>query len=412
MSEIPVSGDSSHRESAVQATHPHDPPPRSPRRSSPVVTAVAVVVMTAGLAAFAWSTLNKTEKMPELAVAPVQVQGKEVSIPPGSASWAYVKFAPAALDKPIEPLPVAGRIAVDETKTSRISSPLQGLVDSVAVRLGQEVKAGDVLLAVRSGALVDLQAEARLAQAHLSAQKRNLARITSLVQLQAAPEKDLVAAREAFEEAKVALDAAELKQHSLRVHSEASGRFEILAPRAGVVVLRDVSPGQEVGPDRTEPLVVIAELDQVWAVASVPEAEVGGIEENQQARVWLPSSPSRSATGTVTWVSPLVDPDRHTVDVRVRVDNKDGHMRPNAWAQVAFAPAGTPRIVIPAGSVVTDDERSVVFVKLANGKLERRDVQPGRQRDGRVEIMGGLKEGEQVAVEGALLLLNAMVLAK
>jgi cobalt-zinc-cadmium efflux system membrane fusion protein len=390
----------------------HPPQPKPSRAGAHVTTAAVVVAAAVGLTLFGFAMLNKTEKMPEVAVSPVKVQGKELTIPVGSPSWAYVKVAAAAPDKPIEPLPVAGRVAVDETKTSRISSPLQGLVDSVTVRLGQEVKAGDVLLAVRSGALVDLQAEQRLAQAHLRAQSRNLARIQSLVQLQAAPEKDLVAAREAFEEGKVALQAAELKQHSLRVRSESSGRFEILAPRAGVVVLRDVSPGQEVGPDRTEPLLVIAELEQVWAVASVPEAEVEGIEENQLARVWLPSSPGRSVPGTVTWVSPLVDPDRHTVDVRVRVDNKDGHMRPNAWVQVAFAPAGAPRIVIPAASVVTDDERSVVFIKQASGKLERRDVQPGRQRDGRVEILQGLKEGEQVVVEGALLLLNAMVLSK
>lgn len=388
------------------------PPGKAGKAGSPIVTVLVSLVIIGGLVGFAWSTLGKKVKSPEVAIAPVSVQGNNVTIPANSGSWNYVKFAAAALDKPIEPLPVAGRIVVDETRTSRMMSPLQGVVDSVAVRLGQTVKAGDVLLAVRSGALVDLQADQHLAEARLSAQKRNLARVESLVKLQAAPDKDLVAARQAYEEAHVALEAALLKQRSLRVHSESSGRFELLAPREGVVVARDIAEGQEVGPDRTEPLLVIAELDQVWAVASVPENELGGIETSQPARVWLPSSPGRSAVGAVTWISPLVDPDRHTVDVRVRVDNKDGHMRPNAWVQVAFAPTGTDRVVVPAAAVVTDDERSVVFVKQASGKLERRDIQPGRQRDGRVEIISGLQVGEQVAVEGALLLLNAMVLAR
>lgn len=382
------------------------------RRRSPWVTAVASAVILGGLAAFGLSMLGPAKASPEVPQSPLKTQGAELRIPAGSDAWHYVQFETAALALPLEPLPVAGRIVVDESRTSRVMAPLQGRIESVHVRLGQHVVAGDVLMTVRSGQLVSLLAEEQMAEAAVSAQKRNLARIQSLVELQAAPEKDLIAARQSHEEAHVALEAARMKRSSLRVKELGQGRFELLATKSGVLVSRDVAEGLEVGPDRVEPLMMIADLDQVLAVASVPEADVEGIELDQVARVWQPAQPAQEVTGTVAWVSPLVDPDRHTVDVRVRLDNSNGRMRPNAWVQVAFAPKGAPRLVVPAASVVTDDQRNVVFARLPDATLVRKTVQIGRQRNGRIELLAGLKPGEEIASQGALLLLNAMLLAQ
>ena len=133
---------------------------------------------------------------------------------------------------------------------------------------------------------------------------------------------------------------------------------------------------------------------------------------NSAAAVTLPSAPGRAYPGTIEWVSQMVDAERHTVDVRVRLKNEDGGLRPNAWVQVAFQPVTTPRIVLPSEAVVTDEQRSVVFVRAADQSVQRRTVQVGRQRSGRVEVMGGVQAGEKVAVSGALLLLNALALSR
>jgi hypothetical protein len=79
-------------------------------------------------------------------------------------------------------------------------------------------------------------------------------------------------------------------------------------------------------------------------------------------------------------------------------------------------PAGaTRRVVVPSDAVVTDDQKSVVFIRrsIPGGKvrLERREVQPGRVRDGKTEVLSGLAEGESYVARGALLLLNALDLA-
>ncbi|MEO8605198.1 MAG: hypothetical protein ABI629_21700 [bacterium] len=116
--------------------------------------------------------------------------------------------------------------------------------------------------------------------------------------------------------------------------------------------------------------------------------------------------------GTVEYVGEVVDPQRRMVAVRVRVPNGAHALRPNAFVQVAFAPDDHQQVVVPAESVVTDDQQSFVFVRPAGSNgLERRAVVVGRQHDGKVEIASGLQPGDAYVTKGALLLLNAVDLA-
>ena len=94
--------------------------------------------------------------------------------------------------------------------------------------------------------------------------------------------------------------------------------------------------------------------------------------------------------------------------------NPDRLLRPNAFVQVAFSTDGQNRVLVPAEAVVTDDQRSFVFVRVPTKpqRLERRPVSLGRHREGQVEIVDGLAAGETFVSKGALLLLNAVDLAQ
>jgi cobalt-zinc-cadmium efflux system membrane fusion protein len=116
--------------------------------------------------------------------------------------------------------------------------------------------------------------------------------------------------------------------------------------------------------------------------------------------------------GKVERVSEVVDPQRRTVEVRVRVVNEDRALRPNAFVEVTpEAPADVKRVRVPASAVVTDGARSVVFVAREAGRLERVAVTAGRRRDGEVELRGGLETGSRYVARGALLLENTIELA-
>ena len=399
----------------------HDAPARRPsstflvkpkKKGSWLTTLLVAVVMLAGLVGFGVALLGREHAEPKLTESPLKVKGGSIGMEKDSPTWGYVKYAPAELQAPLRPLPVAGRIQVDEAMSARVMAPLPGRVEKVEVMLGQVVVEGQVMLTVRSGALVDLDAASQMAQTEVSAQQRAVERIKTLVQLQALPEKDLLMAEKELREAQLALTSAKLKRQSLRVKPHGDGEFDVVAPRPGVVVERHVSVGQEVGPDHDTPLLVLAELNEVLAVASVPEPEVRGLLPGQIAQVTLAGATEPVFEGVIEHVSPVVDPDRHTVDVRLRMKNMDGALRPNAWVLVAFPARGDKRIVLPSGAVVTDDQTTAVFVKSATGALVRRTVMAGRQRDGKTEIISGLQPGEQVVVQGALLLLNTVQLAQ
>ena len=374
-----------------------------------IITASVAALIILGMVV----SFLRTEPRPARASNPVAVAGDHIDIAQGAPTWGYLEFAQAGLDNPIPPEPVPARVAFDEMRSSPVVAPLPGRVDAVVARIGQRVQQGDRLLSIRSTALVDLKKEISLMSSEEAAKAKAVERLRSLVALKAEPEKDLIAAEQDLRQAQLAREAAELKLRSLPVATADDSVYWLPAPRNGVIVQRDVLVGQEVGPDRGEPLLVVAELDEVIVTADVPESEVAGLQIGQTARVLSPLGPEDGFQGKVEYIGEVVDPLRRMVEVRIRVSNPDRILRANAFVQVAFAPVDRQRVVIPAEAVVTDDQQSFVFVRPSaegNG-LERRRVALGRQQAGRVEITSGLKPGETYVTKGAILLLNAVDLA-
>jgi multidrug efflux pump subunit AcrA (membrane-fusion protein) len=108
-------------------------------------------------------------------------------------------------------------------------------------------------------------------------------------------------------------------------------------------------------------------------------------------------------------ISEVVDPERQTVPVRVRVDNSGRKLRPNAYVDMVLGSANKHQIVlVPSSAVVRDGADAVVFVQNMPGHFQRRPVRLGRQGKDRVEITSGLFAGEEVVTTSALLLLNAI----
>jgi cobalt-zinc-cadmium efflux system membrane fusion protein len=238
--------------------------------------------------------------------------------------------------------------------------------------------------------------------------------VRDLVNLRAVPEKDLLLAEEELREAEIALRTAEGKRRSFRLGAlDHGGLYWLEAPRAGTVVDRHALVGMEVGPDRGEALLSIAMLDEVVVIADLLETDVAGVKPGQKAIVTPGSAADKPLPGTVEYVAAVVDPVRRTVAVRVRVPNPGQELRPNAFAQVSFVEADTTRkIVVPTEAVVTDGQKSVIFIREEKRPGEyrflRREVHAGRSRDGKTEILEGLKAGETYVARGALLLLNAL----
>ncbi len=351
---------------------------------------------------------------PRKAAVPYEVAGEEVRFSPQSPSLGYLQLARAELRPVLVPEPVPGRVGVEESRAEPVVAPLQGRVDAVAVRLGQRVNPGDRLVSVRSTALVDLLHEIEVLQASEVARAKTVERLKALVELRAAAEKDLLNAELELNEVRLARQAAELKLRSRPMQVSNSGAYWLLAPREGVVVERNVLVGEEVGPDRLQPLFVVADLDEVVVTADVPEPDSLWLRPGGHAEIASSAAPGRKWDAEIEYVSEVVDPVRRMVSVRLRAPNPEHLLRPNAFVQVTFLPQSGETIVVPAEAVITDDQRAYVFVATASSAtaFARRAVTTGRRNEQAIEIVAGLEPGETYVARGAILLGNAIELAR
>jgi cobalt-zinc-cadmium efflux system membrane fusion protein len=346
-----------------------------------------------------------------LPTPPIEVSGGSLRLAAQAPQWKYIEIESARAQPPVVPLPAPGRVAFDESRLSAVGAPLSGRVDQVRVRLGDRVRRGDKLFSVRSGELAGVEHDILDARASLEVRKRVVERTKDLVQLRAAPEKDLLQAEAELKQAEIALNTAMSRRDSLRVAQDGSNLFWLTAQRDGAVVELNVSPNQEVGPDHNGALLKVADLSEVIVLADLQERDAAELKAGQAVEIHTQASPTPLA-GVVEHVTDVVDPVRRTLQVRIRAKNDARLLRANAFVEVAILPNQGDRVRVPSGAVVTDGNRSVVFVASADGQLNRTSVNIGRERDGQVEILSGLNAGERYVSRGALLLLNEVNLAR
>jgi membrane fusion protein, heavy metal efflux system len=366
-----------------------------------------------GLGVAMFQILNRQD--PATAPSAVEIRDGAVVMGRDAAQLRYLSVQVAEESEALAPPPAPARVTVDESRAAPVFASLAGRVEQVVVQLGQEVRPGARLLAIRSAGLPDLGRDIELARAGLSVKRTAVERVRDLVDLRAVPQKELLLAEQELREAEIALRTAEGKRRSLRIGGggalDESGLYWVTAPRAGTVVERRALVGMEVGPDRDQALLTVADLDAVMVVADLLESDVTGIQPGQKALVTGAAPGESPAEGTVAYVADVVDPLRRTVAVRVRVPNTDRRLRPNAFAQVTFLPPPISRVVVATEAVVSDGQQPVAFVRIEDGsshRFERRPVRVGRTRGGKTEILEGLKPGESYVERGALLLLNAI----
>lgn len=300
---------------------------------------------------------------------------------------------------------IPARVMFDETRTSRIGAPLGGRVSAVKVELGDRVRAGAPLVTIVSGDLADLRTARGKAQVDREAAQQNLDRIAALVAAGSLPGKELLAARQERAEAEVALTSAEQKLASLKVEPGSDTTFTLTAPRDGVIVDKHVAVGQQVSPD-SGAVLAIADLAGVWLVADLLEDAVDDLHAGSPAEIRLDGA-DRPLTGTVEQVSAIVDPDRRTVPVRIKLANLAGALRPGALARVRFVDDEQGALAVPAEAVLSDGARSYVYL-LTGGVARRRDVVAGPRNARVVAIRAGLAAGDRIVARGAVLLDNQL----
>ncbi len=370
------------------------------------LSVMAGAVIIGGSALVLAETYTRPEPTPTAPHVGMTVRSDAVTLTDDAPQWAAITIEPAKGAEARWSDPVPARVVFDETRTSRLGTPLAGRLSALMIERGQRVTSGDKLFTVASPNLAELRSDQQKAIVERASAKINLDRTQALVDAGSLPGKELVAAKQALVEADLAVSLAQQKLSSLKITANGDSSFTVTAPRSGVVVEMNLTVGQEVDAS-TGSLLAIANLSDVWVVADVFESDLGTLTEGAKAQVVL--SDNGETEGTIDRISSIVDPDRHTIPVRVKLANPTGTLRPNAHVQLRFLDTTPAKVAVPATAVISDGTASFVYVR-EKGALRKRTVTLGPVHGGVATIATGVEPGEQIVVRGATLLDNQIQL--
>jgi len=177
-------------------------------------------------------------------------------------------------------------------------------------------------------------------------------------------------------------------------------KTDVRAPFSGILGLRRVSPGDYVTPGQD--LVNIEDIDPLKVDFRVPERYLANLSAGQRIRVRVDAFPDRSFEGRVYAVDPQIDPAGRSIAIRARIDNPERVLRPGLFARVRLIVDERPNaLVIPEQAIVPRGERRYVF-RVKDGKAVLTEVRVGQRRQGSVEVVEGLSEGDTVVTAGQL----------
>lgn len=319
---------------------------------------------------------------------------------------------------PSDEFTAPGKVEFNPNRISRLVLPAPGRIVAVLVTFGDAVEKGAPLLTLESPDAAEaassyLQANATLtaAQAELTKAEQDFDRARDLFEGDAIARKEVLAAETSAQQARTAVATARAAKAQAEARLELLGlqpgdpkpRITLRAPLSGKVIDFNVVAG-EYRNDTSQPLMTIADLSLVWIAADVPESAIRMVSLNEQFEVSLNAFPGERFRSRVARIADSVDPESRTIKVWAELDNRSGRFRPEMFGQVRHLEESHVVPVVPVECVVQMQGRSAVYREEAPGRFRVVDVSPGRRSGDVVPILSGLRPGDRVVRDGAMLL--------
>jgi cobalt-zinc-cadmium efflux system membrane fusion protein len=320
-----------------------------------------------------------------------------------------------------------GVLSLDETRTARIGSMVEGRVDRLIAQVGDRVSGGQVLAELHAPLIHQFWAEYRKAlaerkraqteldyatQAHLRAQRLYADKAVSLQEVQRAA-ADRAGAEQLLEMAKTDVRRSEENLEHLGITSgedptgEVGEFIPVRTPITGAVLARHVTQDTAVTPGML--LFVVSDLSTLWALAEIDETALPRVRVGQPVEVSVAAYPDEVFPGTIIFVADTLDPKTRRASVRCRVPNADGRLKPEMYATIALGEEAARTITaVPVEAIQEFGGKTVVFVE-QDGGFVMREVVVGQEDGGLVEISSGLRPEERVAAAGSFLLKSQLL---
>jgi membrane fusion protein, copper/silver efflux system len=309
-----------------------------------------------------------------------------------------VQVNPAQVSSPEYRLRLLGRVMPDDTRVYKLNAGIDGYIQDVSAVVTGSVVKKDQLLATFAAPnaamtiqsyLLNLGAEDRF--------KKNAAEGSSEGQALTVANANIQQRVQQLRNIGISpVQIAEMKRTR-----EVPDSIQIVAPADGILLSRDVSPGQKF--DRGAEWFRIADLTRIWIVADVPDADVKYLRAGMRVQI-SSSALQQRMTATVGEILPQTDTSSGTSKVRLHAENPGYLLRPGMFVDVAVTIPAPRVLTVPTDAVLDSGLKKTILVQRSDGRFESRVVETGRRFDSQIEITKGLRKGEHIVTAGTFLL--------
>ncbi|HCS27589.1 MAG TPA: efflux transporter periplasmic adaptor subunit [Spongiibacteraceae bacterium] len=261
-----------------------------------------------------------------------------------------------------------------------LSANASDTISTIHFSEGQRVKAGQLLVTLQ---MKEEQAQLAGARAELADQQREVKRLEGLVKTMAAAQTELDQRRTALLKAKHRIEELEARIADRRV----------IAPFAGVLGLRLVSPGALLNPGT--PITTLDDIDTLKLDFSVPAALLGSLKAGLTLRART-AAYDRDFNGKITVVDSRVNAVDRSIRARAEFDNSEGLLKPGMLMTIELLRNPRRALLVPEAALLTRDQQHSVWIIAEDNTLQRRIIEIGSRQPGWVEVLSGLNEGENL----------------
>lgn len=307
-------------------------------------------------------------------------------------------------EEPIrEQLTLSGKVEYNENDLVAIKSLLQGVVENVQFELGDHVKQGQILAIISSTEIQSLAQDKKRFENDIALLKKQLQSKKELL-------KDGLASQPQVNELQHQLHSAEIELEktlgNLKLYrSVGNGKFQILAPKSGYIVQKNISVGKSLLTDEQEPLFAISNLKQVWVMVNIYANNLKSVKAGDVVKVRTVAYPDQLYPGKIDKIYNVFDDDEHVIKARVVLENLDLNLMPGLSADIIIDKQNVlgTAVAIPTRAVVFDNHKNYIVIYTSDCNMEVRKITPMASNATHTYIEEKLKKGERVLSTNALL---------
>lgn len=296
-----------------------------------------------------------------------------------------------------------GRVGFAPDASYAVRVPFPSHVERVLVAAGDNVKAGQSLVELRSRDLARLRAEISRARVETRLSAQIVERLRPLVPDGTATPRELREAEASLEVAQSELASLQQSLAALGIQAGRGDRYVLRASADGSVIRRNIAVGERIS-EEDDPAFVIGNPDRLVVHAAFPERDLRWLSEGASCFFTVHALLGETFEGVVTRVLRAVDPKTRSAEAICAPKQQEHAFTAEMVARVEVEARGKNRLLLPRKALLMKRDEWVAFVRIDENVVERRHVRPGLSLGDLVEIVEGIAVGEEVVIEGAVLL--------